>query len=231
MTISVVIPVRDGERFLGPAIESVLAQGHPAEEIVVVDDGSSDGSAAVARSFGPPVRLVGTPALGAAAARNTGVAECVGELIAFLDADDLMTPDRLERQVAALEAEPGASFVLGREEILLEKGVELPGIVTDKVAPVAEGREPYPAMSMLVRRDAFERLGGFDPGLYLCEDTDLILRLFDAGLEPALVDEPVIVRRYHGANASYDTAGARRAHFQVLRRRAARTRQARSESG
>jgi glycosyltransferase involved in cell wall biosynthesis len=225
--VSVVIPVHDGERLLADAIASALGQGHAPLEVIVVDDASTDGSAGLARSFGPPVRVITSPARGVSAARNEGVKEARGELIAFLDADDLMKPDRLERQVAALAAEPGADFVLGREEVATLGGEELPEFLTDTLAPVAEGREPYPSMTMLVRREAFERVGGFDPGLRLSEDADFVLRAFEAGLKPALVDAPVIVRRFHGANASYDTAGARRAKFEVLRRRAARHRDAR----
>jgi glycosyltransferase involved in cell wall biosynthesis len=216
--MSVVIPVFNGERFLGEAIESVLAQGRDSLELIVIDDGSTDGSAAVAERF-PEVRMIRTENRGPAAARNTGVAESTGELITFLDADDLMKPDRLERQVAALEEDPSASFVLGRGEVVTEPGVEPVAWLKDEMAA-------YMQMSLLTTRAAFELVGPFDETLRLGDDTDWLLRAFEAGLRPALVPEPVIVRRYHGENISYDPRDMRAAQFQVLRRRAARRRAA-----
>jgi glycosyltransferase involved in cell wall biosynthesis len=223
--ISVVIPVRNMERFLGEAIESALAQSLAPHEVLVVDDGSTDGSAALAKSFGPPARVIRCEPRGVSAARNTGVRESSGELIAFLDADDAMKPDRLERQAAAL-AKPGVDFVLGREELLLEPGVELPELVSCKLAPVAEGVTPYPMTTLAVRREAFQRAGPYEESLPLGEDVDWFLRAIDEGLTYELLEDVLIVRRYHGANATYDQAGERRALFQVMRRRAARRRAA-----
>src|SRR5207245_10700422 len=100
--VSAIIPVFNGERYLAEAIESVLAQTSPASEIVVVDDGSTDGSGAGAGRFGSAARLVFGGHAGAGAARNRGVAESTGELLAFLDADDIWPSDKLERQLAAL---------------------------------------------------------------------------------------------------------------------------------
>jgi glycosyltransferase involved in cell wall biosynthesis len=222
--VSVVIPVFNGERFLGEAIESTLAQSRPPAEVVVVDDGSTDGSAAVAERF-PEVTLVRTEHRGVAAARNTGVERSTGDLIAFLDADDLMKPDRLERQTAVLAQQPGLDFVLGRAQVFAEDGVELPEVITARPAPMAGDDEPpYYAMTVLIRREAFDRVGPFDTGLRLGQDGDWIMRAIDAGLSYEVIDAPLTVRRFHGANASYDTAGARRASFEILRRRAARHR-------
>src|SRR4051812_50064999 len=105
------MPVFNGEPFIAEAIESVLAQSRPASELIVVDDGSTDGSAAVAARF-PEVKLIRTENRGPAAARNTGVAESIGEVITFLDADDVMKPERLERQAAALDEDPSVSLAL-----------------------------------------------------------------------------------------------------------------------
>jgi glycosyltransferase involved in cell wall biosynthesis len=220
--ISVVIAVFEGERFLAEAVESVLAQTLAPDE--VVDDGSSDRSAAVAASFGAPVRLIRTAHRGVSAARNTGVAESTGGLIGFLDADDMMKPDRLERQAAVLAERAELDLVLGRGEVIAEKGVELPELITATRAPIAADREPYYAMTLLARRRAFDLVGPFDPELRLAEDGDWLMRAFDAGLAYDVMEEPLTVRRFHGANASYDTAGARRANFEILRRRATRHR-------
>ena len=113
-TISVIVPAFRSEATLGRAIESVLRQTHPAFEVVVVDDGSDDGTAAVAQAFGAPVRVLRQPNGGTASARNHGVREARGDVVCFLDADDSYAPQRLEQVVAKLAAEP-----------------ELDGVVTD----------------------------------------------------------------------------------------------------
>jgi glycosyltransferase involved in cell wall biosynthesis len=223
-SISVVIPVFNAERFLAEAIGSVLAQSRPPFELIVVDDGSTDGSAAVAERF-PEVTLIRAEHRGVSVARNTGVEHSTGDLIAFLDADDLMKPDRLERQAAVLAQRPDLDFVLGRAELIVEDGVELPEFITAKLAPMAgDDHDPYYAMTVLIRREAFDRVGPFDPGLRLGQDGDWLMRAFDAGLSCEFMEVPVTVRRFHGANATYDTAGARRASFEILKRRAARHR-------
>jgi len=215
-SISVVMPVFNGEPFIAEAIESVLAQSRPASELIVVDDGSTDGSAAEVERFGE-VKLIRTENRGPAAARNTGVAESSGDLITFLDADDLMKPDRLERQAAALEGDPSAGFALGRGDVVMEPGVEPP-------AWLEEEKRAYMQMSLFTTKDAFERVGPFDEELRLGDDTDWLFRAFEAGLRPALVPEPVIVRRYHGRNISSDPRAMREAQFKLLRRRVARKR-------
>ena len=111
MTVSVLIPCYNREGSLPAAVESALVQTAPPEEVVVVDDGSTDGSAAVAEGFGPPVRVVRQANGGAAAARNRGLDECRGEWVAFLDSDDVWAPDKLERQLAAAAAAPDADLV------------------------------------------------------------------------------------------------------------------------
>lgn len=101
-TVSVIIPVYNGERFLAEAIRSALDQTLSPAEIIVIDDGSTDASAEVARGFGPPVRVLAQANLGPAAARNLGVAHAAGDLLAFLDADDLWMPEKLAYQVQFL---------------------------------------------------------------------------------------------------------------------------------
>ena len=108
--VSVVIPCFNYGKFLGAAIDSVLAQTHAAREIIIVDDGSTDASAEVARGYGAPVTLISRPNGGISAARNTGIREASAELLGFLDADDLWTSDKLERQVEALSRDPGAGL-------------------------------------------------------------------------------------------------------------------------
>jgi glycosyltransferase involved in cell wall biosynthesis len=220
--ISVVIPVFDGERFLADAIESVLAQSRQVAEVVVVDDGSSDGSAAVAESFGPPVRMLRMPHRGVAAARNAGVGESTGDLIAFLDADDLMKPDRLERQAGALGQASSPALTLGRAEVRGEDGFAPPSWLEYAY----ENSDRYTPASMIATRSAMELVGPFDETMRRGSDTDWLLRALEAGLRPVLMEQDVIVRRFHGGNLSYGYEGYRKAMFGILRRRAARQRDA-----
>ncbi len=218
--ISVLMPVFNGERFLAQAIESVLSQSLPAVEVVVVDDGSTDESASVAESFGPPVRLVRRPHRGVASARNAGVRAAVGDLIALQDADDLMKPGRLERQAAALGDAGAPALTLGRAEVRAQDGVAAPAWL----AHAYENSDRYTPASMMATRSALELVGPFDETMRRGSDTDWLLRALEAGVRPVMIEEEVIVRRFHGDNLSYGYDGYRQAMFGILRRRAARQR-------
>jgi glycosyltransferase involved in cell wall biosynthesis len=218
--ISVLIPVFDGERVLAEAIESVLAQTRPAAEVLVVDDGSTDGSAKVAESFGPPVRVLRRPHRGVAAARNAGVQECIGELMALQDADDLMKPDRLELQAAALGRASSPALTLGRAEVRGEDGFAAPSWLEHAYA----NSDRYTPATLTATRSAMELVGPFDETMRRGSDTDWLLRALEAGLRPVMLEQEVIVRRFHGGNLSYGYAGYRQAMFGILRRRAARQR-------
>ncbi len=156
---SVVIPVFNGARYLGEAVASVLAQTYRPVEVIVVDDGLTDGSAAVARSF-RAVRVLEQERGGPAVARNAGAAAATGEFLAFHDADDLLPPDKLERQIGHLLEHPEVGCVLGRQELMLEPGVEMPEWA--KLAPEFAERRPdlvelgaVPLISMVMRRSLF----------------------------------------------------------------------------
>ena len=218
-TVSVVIPVHQGERFVGEAIASVRAQTLPAAELIVVDDRSTDASAEVARQAvagWPAATVVGQENAGPSAARNAGVALATGDLLTFLDADDRMTPDRLEHQVAHLSANPGLAVVVGCEWIELDEGIEPP----EWLRAIRRGApNPY-ILSMMVRREAFERVGGFDPGRRLGEEIDWIYRARVAGLGIEMVEHVYTLRRIHGANTTTETS-MRDIHgvmFSLLRR-------------
>ncbi len=161
-------------------------------EVIVVDDGSTDGTADVARTFGDEVRVLSQPNSGVAAARNAGIAAAHGQYIAFLDADDIWMPGKLARQVGAFIARPELVFSYGAIEV-----VGADGAVVDTVAapPSDEARRRtlslrpggfHLAMTGVVRADALRETGGFDPRLSTSADADLALRLLELGpAEPA----------------------------------------------
>ena len=228
--VSVIIPVRDGERFLAAAIESVLAQTYEPLEVIVVDDGSSDGSAAIADGY-EEARVISLQASGLSAARNTGVADSGGAYLAFHDSDDLMKPEKVERQVALLEERPEYDFVLTKQEILLEPGAPLPFWAREEQLLLPAGHEyrqiagPH-VMTMLGRRTAFERVGPFANDMPLAEDIDWVFRAYEAGIGMTSLDEELLIRRIHPHNMTQDEEAARHWLMEAFRRRMARRRAA-----
>lgn len=196
--VSVVIPVHNGERFLAEAIDSVAAQRYPHVEILVVDDGSTDGSAAIARRR--PVRYRRQPNQGVAAARNTGIDVARGELIAFLDQDDVWLPHKLETQVAYLAERPEVDVVISPMEIVVE-----PGVVPLHWFEPGRGMEVQTVVqlgAMLARRRCFDLVGAFDTRYEFASDTDWILRARDAGLVLDTALDVCMRYRMHEQNSS-----------------------------
>lgn len=203
--VTVVVPCFDGARFLAESIESVLAQTRPADEVIFVDDGSTDDSAAVAAGF-PGVRVLRGPNEGVSAARNRGVAESRGELLVFHDADDRLLPHALEIGVREIEAHPECGFVYGTSRTIDAAGdaiAEAPsGAPADAgYLRMLAGDTLVPPSSAVFRREAFEAVGGFRTGRPLAEDYDFYLRVtrrFAVHAHGVAVAE----YRRHGANAS-----------------------------
>lgn len=222
-SLAVVIPVHNGERFLRDALGSVADQGIDVE-VVVVDDGSTDASAAIAVDHG--ATCIRQEQGGPSAARNTGLAAVVAEFVTFLDCDDLMPPGTLVRQMDRLAAAPAVDVLLGRQRYEVLEGIGMPDwAVADRVGGPDEVARPL-VFAGLFRRSVFERVGGLDPDLRLCEDVDWLMRANELGAVVEIDDEVARVRRIHGANLTYDTDGLRRATLEVLGRRVRRKRAA-----
>ena len=188
--VSVVIPVQNGERYLAAAIEGALAQTHAPAQVIVVDDGSTDASAAIAASFAPRVRCLARPVSGGgAAARNDGVALASGEYLAFLDADDLWPPQRLERLLAAFAQQPEADIVFGQVQEFRDGAAPDP----PRAAPLAT--------AALIARPAWDRVGGLGDWA-VGEFLDWLLRAREVGLHEITVPDTVLLRRLHESNHS-----------------------------
>jgi glycosyltransferase involved in cell wall biosynthesis len=225
MRISVVIPAYNAANFIADTIASVRAQTLAPLEIVVVDDGSVDGTAAVARSLG--CRVIVQPNGGVCAARNAGILAAEGDWIALLDHDDTWLPRKLERQARAAELCPDVTcfatdFVRQRADGDDAPCLDDPKYAFDLVttAPVegtivrcpqfdeqvlSAGWFLYPS-SMLIRRDTLLAAGMFRPEQRLCEDVDCFLRVFRK-TELVLVREPLWRWREHSGNSSRDVTG------------------------
>ncbi len=198
--VSVVVPVHNGERFLAAALASALEQDYAPLEIVVVDDGSTDVSAALAAAH--PVTLLRQPNRGVASARNAGVAASSGELIAFLDQDDEWLPAKTSLQVRALADDPGLGFVLTRMQIVLEPGTPRPEWLDE--ASLAGPSDAAIPSSLMVRRETFDEVGGFDPAYRIACDADWLARAKDAGVEWARLDETLVRYRIHSDNGVHE---------------------------
>lgn len=220
--VSVIVPVYNGERYLAEALESILAQRGVALDVVVVDDGSGDESAAVAaRSAG--VRLVRQENRGLSAARNRGVALARGHFLTFLDADDVLTADSLPCRLERFRAAPHLEAVLGQLEEFISP--ELAG--TDEQVRARSIQSAVLAGTMLVRRAAFERVGAFDPRWRVGEFVDWYARSAERGLRVERIPDVVLRRRVHTMNMTRRALPrddyARIVKAALDRRRAART--------
>jgi glycosyltransferase involved in cell wall biosynthesis len=197
--VSVVIPVRNGARYLGEAIGSVLSQGVREIDVIVVDNGSTDGSRAVAESFGAPVRVIDEPQQGAAHARNSGAKLATGEYLAFLDADDLWAPGKLARQLKELEARHDLDMVFTHGENFLSP--ELTETERREVG-FAAGVFPFIMPSaMLARRESFFKVGPL-PDLREGEFIAWYSLALSMGIRADVLPEAFVLRRVHLTNST-----------------------------
>jgi glycosyltransferase involved in cell wall biosynthesis len=211
--ITTIIPVYNGERYLAEAIGSVLRQTYQPVEIIIVDDGSTDGSAVVARALGARVRYCYQANRGIGAARNAGTDMATGNYLAFLDADDMWTPEKLKRQVEAVERDPSLDMVFGHVQQFVSP--DLPGHLRQRLRCPSyslPGRLPG---AMLVARDAFSRVGYFNSAVG--EVVDWILRAQELGLRSTVLPEVVLRRRLHSTNTALRHADIRREYARYLK--------------
>lgn len=211
--ISVVIPCFNAAPYISAAIQSALAQDWPDLELVVVDDGSSDGSAELVQCMFPTVTLIRQANQGVAIARNSGIANAQGEWIAFLDADDIWLPSKLQRQWALLQATPGARMAYTAWQVWPSTAPEplpaylaqIDGLVNNPDRWAGATGWIYPQLlldcvvwtsTVLAHRSVFADVGVFDPALRIGEDYDLWLRASRI-TEILRVPRPLALYRIH----------------------------------
>jgi len=203
-TISCIVPVYNGERFLGEALESILAQTYQNLEVIVVDDGSTDGIAAVAWQFGGRIRYHRQVNVGAPMARDEGIRLATGELVAFLDADDLWHPEKLARQWARFEARPELDLCFTHVEHfwVAEMEEEAKRFQNHRLS---QKLPSYLTQALLVRRRLFQSVGTFNTGLKFADAKDWILRAAHLGVVMEMLPEALWYRRMHQANGSMES--------------------------
>ncbi len=201
--VSAIIPVYNGEAFLEDAVESIREQDYEPLEIIIVDDGSTDNTKEVAAGFGKEVRYVYHPNMGLPATRNRGLKMARGNVIAFLDVDDLWGKDKLKIQIPLLKESPFTEIVLGHTQILMLKGISDGKHIFDEWA------DPVLAMSVwsaLFRRSVFDKVGLFDETQRYCDDWDWFMRARELGVEMLIHKEVIHLYRRHDQNMTNQQA-------------------------
>lgn len=221
--VTVVVPVYNGARFLSETLASVFAQTWSALELVVVDDGSTDDSPAIAERFTPRARVLRLANGGVAAARNAGAAEARGAFVAFLDQDDVWEPELLATLVPELERRRECVLAYADSWIVDARGRThgrrsrflrpVQGEVFAELLP----RNFVPVETSVLRAETWRALGGFDPALRYLEDWELCLRAARRG-PFAYVDRPLARYRVHARNLSHDIEPLLREGLELMAR-------------
>ncbi|MGC9524847.1 MAG: glycosyltransferase [Limnospira sp.] len=200
--VSVIIPAYNGDRYISEAIDSVLSQSYLDYEIIVVDDGSTDGTRNILQRYGDRIRTIGQPNSGVATARNRGIAEARGELIALLDQDDMFLDGKLHAQVSRFDSHPEAGLVNSGWQVIgaddtpgsaIEPWHESPNLTLETWLM----RFPILPGAMMFRREWWERAGGFDPRFDGADDVDFVLRVARMGCEAIWLEQVTLGYRQH----------------------------------
>jgi len=212
--ISCVVPVFNGERYLGEALDSILSQTYRPLEILVVDDGSTDGTAALVAGYGDQVRSLFQPNAGQAAARNVGLGEARGEFVAFLDQDDLWHPEKLARQMARFAVRPELEFCVTHIRNVCSPDLNTTMAAWYRDHPRLTRALPgYLTQTLLARGTLFHAMGGFDAALRHSNDTEWFIRAAEHRAVMELLPDTLAYRRFHPKNLSRLEAGASRDEY------------------
>jgi glycosyltransferase involved in cell wall biosynthesis len=213
-TVSCIIPVYNGERFLAEAIDSVLAQTHPVAEIIVVDDGSTDGTRSIVENYAASSNarvhyLWQENSKRPATARNRGIQAASGEFITFLDADDLWHPERIKRHLDHFGANPDLRISVSYIQNFLMGEVSAPSDGGDSDT-LTQPKPAYVLTTMMARRDVFEEIGLLNASLRFTDSAEWFLRVREAKLPLDLLPDVLVYRRLHGKNRSLTYANESR---------------------
>jgi len=209
--VSVIIPVYNGERFLGAAIESVLSQSYHPFELIVIDDGSTDGSAKIAKIY-QAVRYFFQPNGGLSAALNKGIQEARGSFFAFLDADDLWVENKLALQMSVFDQHTDLDIIFGHHQRFYDMCLsKTPAESENKILPA-----PLKG-AMLIKRDSFFRVGLFDTTLRVGDFIDWYKRSSEMKLKILMLPDVILKRRIHNDHQSVRNQHANKDYVRILK--------------
>jgi glycosyltransferase involved in cell wall biosynthesis len=220
--VSVIIPVYNGEAFLAEAVESIQQQDHRPLEIIIVDDGSTDGTKKIAASFEDNIRYTYQHHSGPVVARNQGLRMAHGDVIGFLDADDLWLRNSLRLRLVRLVCDPSVEIVIGHTQIIRQRGV------SDGKPRFEKYRRPWPALSLgsaIIRKPVFDKVGLFDHTLPFGEDVDWFLRAQEFGISMKIIQEVTQYYRRHTNNVTNQTRLSQKYFAMALKKSLDRRRQ------
>ena len=206
--VSAVIPVRNGAPFIGEALRSIFDQTWPPQEVIVVDDGSSDETGTEVRRY-PDVTYVRQPPLGQAEAKNHGARLASMPYLSFLDADDLWVATKTERQLSLLSANPALDYVTGQM-------VQFSGSVSEGMTLLSAPAVVHSPALMLMRRDTFWKIGPFSSEWLLSDAVEWWSRAVDLGLRGQIIPAVVLMRRIHGRNLGLTVPNPMRDYLRAL---------------
>lgn len=215
--VSCIVPVFNGERYIAETIESILEQTHRPLEVLVVDDGSTDATQDVLQRYGDRIRVLVQENQGPSEARNHGLEESRGEFVAFLDADDIWIPAKLEVQLALMRRRPEVDLCSGHIQSFW-----IPELDHERVQfenhPYHRSRALLSPCTILTRREVFARVGRFDPELRNGEDTDWFMRAMKLGVTMETLPDLLVHRRQHMSNLTRANRPSTDAVLELLKR-------------
>lgn len=214
LLISVIIVVKNGEKFLQTAIESILNQTYLNYEIIIIDGNSTDKTSIIAQSYAQ-VRYFLQHNEGIANAYNQGIDQAKAEFITFLSSDDIWTKNKLQIQLKYMLEHPEVQGVIGKAKFFLEKGNTPPSefkielLEGDHIAKIME--------TLMVKKSVFEKVGNFNPEYWVAEDTDWFARCQDANISIKVIDQIFLHKRIHDSNLSLNYKEINRNLLKIIR--------------
>ena len=215
INISVIIPVYNGELYLGEAIESVLSQSFQPSEIIIIDDGSADSSKSIVKQYKPNVHYFYQTNKGTASARNLGINMSRGNFLAFLDQDDTWESKKLEMQINAFQKDKNLDIVFGYLQQFYSP--ELQEKIRMKIYCPDHPEPGYLPSAMLIKRDTFFKVGMFDTKWKIGEWTNWFVRATEIGLRTEMLSDILVKRRIHNENKGILKRDERTEYVKILK--------------
>jgi glycosyltransferase involved in cell wall biosynthesis len=218
--VSIVMPVYNGEKYITESVENVFSQSYSDFELIVVDDGSTDTTPEICRSFGNRIKYIRQQNSGPAAARNTGILASSCSLISFIDVDDVWPQQKLEKQVAMFRNNSACEMVMGLvQRMVLDKNTG--EFHNDAIEPILS----FNLGAMLVKRTVFDKVGMFDASMRYSEDVDWLSKVRENSIELEIQFETALYYRIHDTNMTRSKAINDRFFLQAIKKSLERRRQ------